>query len=240
MKDFENKILDAAVENSDLWWGEEMSREVCKHSFYPLMKYQKDKVTKKFDYAKPPSIKAKVPCYDGRWAVELYDTSDKMLFPDDSQKHITPVDLVPKLSQVACVLQCGGIWIGGKGWGVTWKLVQCVVKPRNVESVYGRCHIKLSEEDRGAIESQVVEQGDDVDEDEAPSTVFSATKTHDTQAEDSDVEEEQEAAAPEPVVEKPKKKVIKKVAAVVDEAVAEAEAPKPKKKVVKKKVVAAE
>jgi len=241
MKDFENKILDAAVENSDLWWGEEMSREVCKHSFYPLMKYQKDKVTKKFDYSKPPSIKAKVPCYDGRWAVELYDTSDKMLFPDDSQKHITPVDLVPKLSQVACVLQCGGIWIGGKGWGVTWKLVQCVVKPRNVESVYGRCHIKLSEEDRGAIESQVVEQGDDVDEDEdAPSTVFSATKTHDTQAEDSDEEEEQEAAAPAPVAEKPKKKVIKKVAAVVDEAVAEAEAPKPKKKVVKKKVASAE
>ena len=27
LKDFENQILDDAVKNSELWWGEEMSRE---------------------------------------------------------------------------------------------------------------------------------------------------------------------------------------------------------------------
>lgn len=226
MKDFENTILDMAVENSELWWGEEMSREVCKHSFYPLVKYQKDKVTKKIDLSKSPSIKAKVPCYDGKWAVELYDTSDKLLFPCDDQKHLTPVDFVPKLSQVACVIQCGGVWIGGKGWGVTWKVIQCVVKPRNVESVYGRCHIKLSEEDRGAIDNQTIQDDDD---DEAPASVFTSTKAavvQDTQADDSDEEVEE---TPIPVV---KKKVVKKVAEEVSEE-------KPKKKVVKKKVVSA-
>ena len=238
LKEFESKILDAAVENSELWWGEEMSREVCKHSFYPLLKYQKDKMTKKNDMSKPPSIKAKVPCYDGRWAVELYDTSDKLLFPCDEQKHLTPVDFVPKLSQVACVLQCGGVWIGGKGWGVTWKLVQCVVKPRNVESVYGRCHIKLSDEDRGAIDSQTIKDGDDEPDegDETPVSVFTTTKVvqHDTQADDSDEEVEEEAAPePVPIV---KKKVVKKAAPVPVEAAA---APT-KKKVVKKKVVSAE
>jgi hypothetical protein len=237
LKEFESKILDAAVENSELWWGEDMSREVCKHSFYPLLKYQKDKVTKKFDKSKPPSIKAKVPCYDGRWAVELYDTSDKLIFPCDEQKHLTPVDFVPKLSQVACVLQCGGVWIGGKGWGVTWKLVQCVVKPRNVESVYGRCHIKLSEEDRGAIDRQTIKDGDDEpdEDDEAPPvSVFNTTKVEqNTQADDSDEEVEEEAAPePVPVV---KKKVVKKAAPVHVEAAAP-----PKKKVVKKKVVSAE
>jgi len=233
MKAFENKILDMAVENSELWWGEEMSREVCKHSFYPLVKYQKDKLTKKFDLSKPPSIKAKVPCYDGKWAIELYDTSDNLLFPCDDQKRLTPVDFVPKLSQVACVLQCGGVWIGGKGWGVTWKVVQCVVKPRNIESVYGRCHIKLSDEDRGAIDNQNIHDNEDDTESE-PVSVFASTKTpviQDTQADDSDEEEEEEVPIPTPVI---KKKVVKKVAA---EVVAVEE--KPKKKVVKKKVVAA-
>jgi len=31
------------------------------------------------------------------------------------------------MSNIACVLQCGGIWIGGKGWGLTWKMIQGVV-----------------------------------------------------------------------------------------------------------------
>ena len=234
LKDFENRILDMAVENSDLWWGEEMSREVCKHSFYPLLKYQKDKTTKKVDLSKPPSIKARVPFYDGKWAIELYDTSNKLLFPCDDKSHLTPVDFVPKLSQVACVLQCGGVWIGGKGWGVTWKLVQCVVKPRNVESVYGKCHIQLSDEDKGAIDNQTIPDGeDDATEEEAPVSVFTSTKTpvvHSTHAEDSDTEVEE--SVPDPVI---KKKVVKKVTAAIVEATPVED--KSVKKVIKKKVV---
>lgn len=230
LKTFENKILDEAVKNSDLWWGEEMSREVCKHSFYPILKYQKDKATKKFDFNKPPSIRAKVPCYDGDWKVELYDTEDNLIFPAENS-HLTPVDFVPKLSNVACVLQCGGVWIGGKGWGVTWKLVQSVVKPRQVESVYGRCHIKLTEEDRNEISKQPINDHGDDEVIESTESVFSAQIT--TEVENSDNEEEEEQVQ-EVVVEKPKKKIVKKaaVSAAVTEDIVE---DKPKKKVVKKK-----
>lgn len=237
MKDFENQILDEAVKNSELWWGEEMSREVCKHTFFPFLKYSKNKDTKKIDPSKPPSIKAKVPFYDGKWGLEIYDTKEQLIFPsDDKDKvHLTPVDFIPKLSQVAGVLQCGGIWIGGKGWGLTWKIIQSVVKPREIVSVYGKCHIQLSSDDREAIDSQKIPDEDAEEEIEEPksATVF------DTSAADSDEEQDEETPAPAPVV----KKVVKKapapievevpaeepVAAVVEEA--------PKKKVVKKKVV---
>ena len=74
LKSFENQILDDAVKNSEAWFGEEMSREVAKHTFFPFLKYTKDKMTKKVDYTKPPSIRAKVPNYGGRWAMEIYDT----------------------------------------------------------------------------------------------------------------------------------------------------------------------
>jgi hypothetical protein len=236
-KDFENFILDSAVTNSELWWGEEMSREVCKHTFFPYLKYSKNKDTKKIDPSKPPSIKAKVPFYDNKWGIEIYDTKEQLVFPsDDKDKlHLTPIDFIPKLSQVACVLQCGGIWIGGKGWGLTWKVIQCVVKPREIVSVYGKCHIQLSSDDREAIESQKIPDEDLDDEvEEKPATVF------DTSAADSDEEVEPVAApAPTPSV----KKVVKKAPAPVEsetpveEPVAVAVEEAPKKKVVKKKVV---
>jgi hypothetical protein len=239
LKDFENYILDAAVTNSELWWGEEMSREVCKHTFFPFLKYSKNKDTKKIDLSKPPSIRAKVPFYDGKWNVELYDTKENLIFPCDNQ-NLTPVDFVPKLSQVACVLQCGGIWIGGKGWGLTWKLVQSVVKPREVVSVYGKCHIQLSSEDREAIDSQKIPD-EDLEEGEDIEQVVSAPI--DTAAEDSDEEQEQEVTpAPAPA---PTKKVVKKAAPVTETpateepvVLASASLEPAKKKVVKKKVVA--
>ena len=163
LKDFENQILDDAVKNSELWWGEEMSREVCKHTSFPSLKYSKNKETKKIDMTKPPTIRAKVPNYGGKWNVEIYDTTNKQIFPCENE-NLTPIDFVPKQSNVACVLQCGGIWIGGKGWGVTWKLIQCVVKPREVVSIYGKCHIQLSEDERGLIEGQQINEDEDVDE----------------------------------------------------------------------------
>lgn len=253
LKEFENQILDDAVKNSELWWGEEMSRELCKHTFFPFLKYIKTKDTKKIDLTKPPSIRAKVPFYNGRWGVEIYDTRQNKLFPSDNE-NLTPMDFVPKLSNVACVLQCGGIWIGGKGWGLTWKMIQCIVKPREIVSVYGKCHIQLSNEDMDIIEKQIDNPELDCENEEelvmkpAPlvrqTSIPPVVKSIDTHADDSDDETpvvEQELKT-EPVVENesavaPVKKVIKKapIEPVIDQTpVVE---PETKKKIVKKKVV---
>jgi hypothetical protein len=236
LKAFENQILDDAVKNSEAWFGEEMSREVAKHTFFPFLKYSKDKVTKKIDLSKAPSIRAKVPNYGGRWGVEIYDTKGKMLFPCDNE-NMTPMDFVEKGSNVACVLQCGGLWFGGKGWGITWKLIQAVVKPSERQSVFGKCHIQLSTDEIDALESQPPTTDAVVDDDEVEEPV-AEPKQVSTEVEDSDEEVE-----PEPVqVEAPKKKVVKKAAEPVQEPVqAEAEpaqAEAPKKKVVKKAVKA--
>lgn len=221
-KDFENQILDDAVKNAELWWGEEMSREVAKHSFYPLLKYSKVKDSKRIDYSKPPSIRGKVPCYDGKWGVEIYNTKNDLIFPCEDSR-LTPMEFVPKLSNVACVLQCGGIWIGGKGWGLTWKVVQCVVKPKEVVSIYGKCQIQLSTEERATIESQQIKDDDYADENDGL-PVSAPAKVVSTIVDDSDNEDE---VAPPPAVEVAPVVVEKEVAPIVD-------APPPVKKVVKK------
>ena len=230
MKDFENKVLDAAVEHSEKWWGEPMSREICKHTFFPFLKYRKNKDTKKLDYDSPPSIRAKVPKYGDKWNIELYDTEQNTIFPCDDPE-ATPPDFVPKMSNIACVLQCGGVWIGGKGWGLTWKMVQGVVKPRVTNSIYGKCQIQLTNDDKEKINSAPSLNDDDETED------VTTTDAVDTVVDDSDDEanvavEETQVVEAEVV----KKKVVKKKAANVDE---DKPAAVVKKKIVKKKVSAA-
>ena len=233
MKDFENQILDDAVKHSEAWFGEDLSREVVKHNFFPFLKYSKDKNTKKIDYSKPPTVRARVPNYNNKWGVEIYDTSQERIFPSDNDE-LTPMDFVPKLSSVACVLQCGGLWFGGKGWGLTWKVNQIVVKPREVISVYGKCHTTLSEDEMKAIEQTPTEE-----EKNRNSEYVAASKTievADSDEEEEEEEEEEDEPEPEPEPEPVKKKrTVKKAESVND---TEEPAAAPKKRVVKKKATA--
>jgi hypothetical protein len=221
MVEFQEQILDDAVNNSELWWGEKMSKELVKHTFFPFLKYPKDKTTKKIDLSRPPSMSVKVPFYGDKWDVDLFDTKYNQIFPCEDPS-LTPVDFVPKLSKVASTIQCTGVWIGGKGWGLTWKLIQSVVKPKESEDIRGKCQIKLSEDDKKTIESQEVDFEDpDNDDIPAPAPTQVTKAPIDTTVEDSDDETAEPIKQPQPVVEP-----------VV-------EVPKPVvKKVVKKKIVA--
>ena len=234
-KAFENQILDDAVKNSELWFGEEMSREVAKHTFFPFLKFPKDPVTKKIDHNKSPTLKARVPNYNNKWNVEVYDTQQNLLFPTDDET-LTPMDFVPKKSNVACVLQCGGLWFGGKGWGVTWKLVQCAVKPSEVVGVFGKCHIALTEED---MNTPVNYSDDETEETNTANTANTANTPLIPDSEDEE-EEEQEEEDDVPVVVKPPvlKRTLTKKASSSEESTT-ADDPPPKKKVVRKKTVVA-
>jgi len=215
IKAFEQAILVEAVKNSELWWGEKLTLDILKYSFFPMLKFPKIKGTKKADMTKSPTISAKVPFYEkeNKWNVELYNTNGKLIFPCDNED-LTPAHFVPKLSNVACVLQCGGIWIGGKGWGVTWKLVQAVVKPKEVVSVFGKCHINLSEDDKEAMNadadtpvavtapiSTMVEDSDNEEEPPSPATKLVSAPVVQVQA----------PVVPAPIADPVEKKVVKKI-----------------------------
>ena len=223
LKDFEEKLLNDAVTNSEAWFGKKQSREIVEYGFFPFLKYSKNKETKAIDYNRAPSIRPKVPKYGEDWKVEVYDTKMNLLFP--SPNLASPIDLVPKQSNVASVISCGGIWIGGKGWGLTWKLVQCVVKPQIMESVFGKCHIQLSEEDVETIERK---------QPEPEKKEVSNVQVLSSYAEDSD--QEFEATAPlkkDKEVEEEPVQVVEKVDIPEVEETEEVAAA-PKKKIVKK------
>ena len=205
--------------------------------------------------ASTASIRAKVPNCQGKWAIEIYDAKSNLIFPSDDA-NMTPMDFVPKMSRVACTLQCTGVWIGGKGWGVTLKATQLIVKPNVIESSVGRCLIQLSEEDMDSQIAPEIEAAPVVQQKAAPApiptpVVVEVKAVVSTEVDDSDDEQEEPVVVVEaPVVEAPApvavKKVVKKAVAeevkpppaVVEEEAAEAAVaavPVVKKMVVKKK-----
>jgi hypothetical protein len=117
-------------------------------------------------------------------------------------------------------------------------LIQCIVKPREVISVYGKCQITLSAEERDTIETQEINE--DGSDEEGETTTAPAAPPVTTQVDDSDEEEDEpvEVATPVPVAPEPVKKVVKKVPAPIDTSVEVATEPAEpvKKKVIKKKV----
>jgi hypothetical protein len=165
-----------------------MSAEVVDALWTPMLRYTKNKETGEPDKTKMPSMKVKLPYYEGKFEFELYDNNGESIF-NAQMNDSHPSDLIPKASNVAIVLQCGGIWFANGKFGVTWRLVQGLVKPR--ATLKGKCHIQLDADEQSTLNKQVVADEEAV-----------------TDVPDSD--EDEPVAEPIPAPVKKVKKVVKK------------------------------
>ena len=165
MSAFEKKIKDDAIVNSKEWFSKpKMTADAVDALWTPVLKYPKNKDTLEVDMTRAPTIKVKLPFWDGAWKeLELYDTDSRPVFPDPMNPALSPQDLIAKGSHIAVSIQCGGIWFANGKFGVTWKLFQAIVKPKM--SLKGKCHIRLDEEDKTKMVSQVVPTDVDGDAD---------------------------------------------------------------------------
>lgn len=143
IRDFEQKIKEDAIANSKEWFGKpKMSAETTDALFTPMLKYPKDKVSLEIDYGRAPTFKIKLPCWEGVWKnIDLYDMDRRLMFPVPTNPSLAPGDFIQKGSQIAVGIQCGGIWFAGGKFGVTWNLIQGIVKPKL--SYRGTCGIDL-------------------------------------------------------------------------------------------------
>ena len=220
MMAFEKKIKDDAITNSKEWFSKpKMTSDAVDALFTPILKYPKNKDTLEADTSRAPTIKVKLPYWDGEWKeLELYDVDMRPIFPDPTNPSLSPKDLIAKGSNIAVSIQCGGIWFANGKFGVTWKLFQAIVKPKM--TLKGKCHIRLDDDEKTKIVSQVVATDVDGDGDEDGGDMVSAT------IEDSDDESSTPAPAATPKAAAPtpnataaaggdaaasKKKIVRKV-----------------------------
>ena len=162
---FEKRIKEDAITNSKEWFSKpKMTSDAVDALWTTNLKYPKNKDTLEADMTRAPTLKVKLPFWDGQWKeLELYDVDMQPIFPDASNPALSPKDLIAKGSHIAVSIQCGGIWFANGKFGVTWKLFQAIVKPKM--SLKGKCHIRLDEDEKTKIVSQVVPTDVDGDAD---------------------------------------------------------------------------
>ena len=204
LQDLEEKVLEDAIKNSKEWFGKNQSKDVVEAFWNPILKYPKNQETGEPDKTRRPTLKVKLPTWEGEFKFELFDIENQMLIPNGEGK--TPEEFIEKGSNIACVLQCGGVWLANGNFGVSWKLYQGVVK-QTERLQKGVCHISLSSNDKE-------EMTNDKTEEFKSETQPSATEVESDDEEQEQEQEEEEEVQPEQVVEeKPKKKrVVKKKA----------------------------
>jgi hypothetical protein len=156
MSAFEKRIKEDAITNSKEWFSKpKMTADAVDALWTPVLKYPKNKDTLEADTSRAPTIKVKLPFWDGAWKeLELYGVDMQPVFPDPMNPSLSPQDLIAKGSHIAVSIQCGGIWFANGKFGVTWKLFQAIVKPKM--SLKGKCHIKLDDDEKTKIVAQVV------------------------------------------------------------------------------------
>lgn len=190
---FDQKIIKDGVKNSALWLKRQTDSEDVIASLYTnMVRYSKDKSGKpNMQYA--PTLKVKVPFMDGKFICEVYDKDKKL--SDISE-------LETKGARITAIIQCLGIWIAGKTFGVSWKVLQMIVIPSKTMIPKGFSFKTV--EDKGVADEDLEHPDEDENPAEVKQTeyVVSSEDEDDDQEEQDKSEDELEVAPSKPVVKK--------------------------------------
>lgn len=201
MDTFQTKILKDAVSKSKEWFGKaKMSEDVIRALFYDVLKYPKNKETDEPDETRNPSLKVKLPYWQGKFNFELYDMNRNQLCArGQDEEDVEVASLIPKASHVSAIIECGGVWFAAGRFGVTFKFVLGKVRPP--ARLQGYCLVEDSEEE-GELEQIEAREKERAlaDEEEEAATA---------EVVDSEPEEVEAEAEPEPAPKK-KTKVVRK------------------------------
>ena len=178
MQDFQDKVKNDAVIHAKKWFGKKMSLEVINALMYPMLKHRKNKETGEPDYTSNPTLKLKVPFWEGRYNVEIYDMARQALYlppkygcgqegnkAPGAATDSTPRDFIPKASHVKGLIRCGGMWFAGGKCGVLWQLLQVNVRPPTRLVGSGKCYIMDDSDDDEVLENLEQKDSEEVEED---------------------------------------------------------------------------
>jgi len=118
LRDFQESVIQAAVANSAAWFGKKRGEESIRDSFNKFLSVSVDKTNDGWvpNGKYPPSLRFKLPVYDGKVSMDVIDSEDNTIA-------LAPTELqgaLPKGSQAKIIAQ-GSIYIIGQGFGLTWR-----------------------------------------------------------------------------------------------------------------------
>jgi hypothetical protein len=117
METLDELLIDAGVKNAAAWFKmPNASREVISAFYTRGVKYSTDREGKPKPY--PPTLKVKLAKKNGVFETQFYDAQKR------SYEGVTVEELLVKRAETTALLKCGGVWISGTKFGLTWKAVQ--------------------------------------------------------------------------------------------------------------------
>jgi hypothetical protein len=141
MLDLETYIKEEAFKNSKKWFGKQVSKEVINEFWTPFLRYPKNKDTGDIDFTKSPTLRLKLPFFDGTFKyLEVYNTSNQLIFP---KPDAVLGDLIPKGSEVKCLIRMNGVWLAAGKFGLTAKPIQIITRPKT-RITPGVCQMTMS------------------------------------------------------------------------------------------------
>jgi hypothetical protein len=187
MLDLETYIKEEAFKNSKKWFGKQVSKEVINEFWTPFLRYPKNKDTGDVDFTKSPTLRLKLPFFDNTFKyLEVYNTSNQLIFP---KPDAVLGDLIPKGSEVKCLIRMNGVWLAAGKFGLTAKPIQIITRPKT-RITPGVCQMTMSmapacEDDEETMPEPQREQEsaelkvtvDDSDEDVDPDKEYAADST---------------------------------------------------------------
>jgi hypothetical protein len=119
MNSLDEFMLNEGVKNSKSWFKADLSRDVVKAFYTPLVKYSMDKSGNVLSY--PPNLKLKLPKNNDEFEAKFYDVNGT------PYKGVPVQDLLVKGVQVTAIMECTGVWFAGSKYGLTWKAKQIAI-----------------------------------------------------------------------------------------------------------------
>jgi hypothetical protein len=113
MRALDDILITKGVDNSNAYFGKTMSRDLVVEFYRKLVKDPNNP-----QYA--PTMKCKVPIMNGEPTTLFFDET----------RAPTTIDAIGKGCTVRMILELSSLWFVNKNYGVTWKVVQCLVTSR--------------------------------------------------------------------------------------------------------------
>jgi hypothetical protein len=195
----DNWMIDQGVKNSKAWFKADLSRDVVKAFYTPMVKVAKDADGNPKPY--PPTIKINLKKQNDQFDVKVYDDQKR------PYEGVPLEDLLVKGAMLTTLIQCTSVWFAGSKFGLSWKAKQ-IRMDRVPESIRGYSFL----DDDDTTTSRPAPR--------ATATSSNKFSALDTEADEEDVEAEEE----EVEVPAPKSSV---VSAMLPKASAPAPAPAP-------------
>jgi hypothetical protein len=146
--ELDTKIIQDAIAGK--WLGENLSDDIVTNRYHPIFDINgsNTKTSKKSAF-----IKANVPNLNGTWdSLQIKDTNNIIIFP--YTEGLLPGNLVSNTSKIICILNITQVWIkqDKSQWGVSVKLVECIVHNEVLQPVETECRpFEISEDDLADI-----------------------------------------------------------------------------------------